>query len=168
MHWYTADLHFNHENIITLCDRPFRSAAEMDAHYVSALRSTVMGDDDLWILGDFCMGKQSRDEPYLRGLFEQIPGRKHLIRGNHDKPWIERFGWASRHDLKEISDGAHRIVMCHYPLRSWNRMHRGSLHYFGHVHCERLNMSRAWNVGVDAIGGRIAIATSELTGLESL
>lgn len=154
-HWYTADLHFNHENIIRFCNRPFSSVAEMDAFYIKDLQSKVNADDDLWILGDFCIGKQSRDEPYLKSLFDQIPGRKHLIRGNHDKPWIERWGWASRHDLFEITDEGQRIVLCHYPLRSWNGMHRGAWHFFGHVHNHGSNDLRSRNVGVDIMKGAV-------------
>ena len=147
--WYTADFHFNHDNIIRFCNRPFASTAEMDGHYVSCLQACVAPEDDLWILGDFGWGKEKRDGTYLKGLFDQIPGRKHLIRGNHDKPWMERWGWVSVHDLYEVKDGNQQIVLCHYPLRSWRGMCRGIWHFFGHVHTEYARHGNSWNVGVD-------------------
>ena len=43
---------------------------------------------------------------------------------------VERF--------TEISDGRHKITLCHYPLMSWNQMAKGSYMIHGHVHnnCE--------------------------------
>ena len=60
-HWYTADLHFGHANIIRLCNRPFRDADQMDAILMENLRSRVDQCDHLWIVGDFAFGRRSKD-----------------------------------------------------------------------------------------------------------
>jgi calcineurin-like phosphoesterase family protein len=46
-------------------------------------------------------------------------------------------------------DGAFR-VLCHYPLRSWNRMTRGALDLHGHSHGRLAPLPRQDDVGVDA------------------
>lgn len=73
-HWYTADTHFGHDNILGLCKRPFVSVHEMDAAMIVNLAISVQPDDDLWIVGDFGHGRRSGQEGYLQGLFDKIPG----------------------------------------------------------------------------------------------
>ena len=51
-HWYTADTHFGHENVMKFCDRPFSSVEEMDAVLIANMCDRVHEDDDLWIIGD--------------------------------------------------------------------------------------------------------------------
>ena len=41
MHFYTADPHFFHQNILKHCARPFRSVAEMNRVILNNYRSTV-------------------------------------------------------------------------------------------------------------------------------
>ncbi|MHA3916144.1 hypothetical protein [Halovulum sp. GXIMD14793] len=43
--WYTADTHFGHENVIGFCNRPFRSAGQMDAIMIENLWAKVNPDD---------------------------------------------------------------------------------------------------------------------------
>jgi calcineurin-like phosphoesterase family protein len=148
-HWYTADLHLGHANIIRYCARPFSSADEMDRHYLTTLRTLVAPEDDLWILGDFGFARNAAARTRLASLFEAIPGRKHLIRGNHDHKSVTRLGWASVHDLLEIEEDGHRLVLCHYPMLSWNRARYGAVHLFGHVHDDLRGFRGAVNVGVD-------------------
>jgi calcineurin-like phosphoesterase family protein len=45
-------------------------------------------------------------------------------------------------------DGA-QLVLCHYPLRSWNRMGRGALNLHGHSHGRLGPLPRQIDVGVD-------------------
>ena len=53
--WYRADTHFGHDNIIKYCNRPFTSAAQMDAALMENLRAKVGPEDTLWIVGDFAL-----------------------------------------------------------------------------------------------------------------
>ena len=44
--------------------------------------------------------------------------------------------------------------MFHYPIYEWDQMHRGSVHFHGHLHGNNNGMpgSRALDVGYDATG----------------
>ena len=68
-------------------------------------------------------------------------GKKHLILGNHDKDWIKKTDIAkhfiSVERFAELSDGQHKITLCHYPLMSWNHIAKGSYMIHGHIHNNR-------------------------------
>lgn len=148
MHWYTADLHLNHERIISFCGRPFWHAAQMDSHICQMLSSTVGPDDDLWIIGDFAFAKEM-DRSGIALRFQSLPGRKHLVVGNHDRPWIRELPWASVHDIVTVQDGDTMFVLCHYPMITWEHARHGSIQLFGHVHENWKGSRNSVNVGVD-------------------
>jgi calcineurin-like phosphoesterase family protein len=54
--WFTADFHLGHSNIIRYCNRPFPDTAEMDEAIIARLNASVKAEDELYYLGDFCMG----------------------------------------------------------------------------------------------------------------
>lgn len=180
MKYYIADPHFGHENIIRLCGRPFETAAEMDAYMLSAWQQTVRPADEVYIVGDFSF----RGRQPAAGILEQLPGRKILLRGNHDR-WVKGEPAAVRqleavHDLLVIEDTApdpetgvprtFSVVLCHYPLLEWPQYYRGSLHVYGHVHNSKghvydvlrrpfhpddsVSHPRALNAGADICGFR--------------
>ena len=153
-HWYTADTHFGHENVIRLSGRPFRSASYMDAALIENLWSKVGPEDVLWIVGDFAFGERAEDLDWLEGLFGQLPGaQKHLVLGNHDGEATRLLPWDSVGQLVEVADPAADpalpAVLCHYPMMTWHRARKGALHLFGHVHDKWVGARGAVNVGVD-------------------
>lgn len=157
--WFTADLHFGHTNVIKYSNRPYADAEEMDEALIANWNSRVEPGDEVWLIGDvfFC------DEKRARHIMSRLKGSIHLIYGNHDKvirnqaPLQKCFG-SITDGIKEIDrviDGEKvRIVMCHYPLLSWNRAFHGSLHLHGHVHSvvPTDGKCRRYDVGVDANG----------------
>lgn len=147
-HWYTADTHFNHAAIIRHCSRPYRDSAEMDQAILRNLEARVQPGDDLWIIGDFGFGFDARPD-YLQHCFDRVPGRKHLIVGNHDTSGICGLGWTSVRDLTEVKDGGMAFVLCHYPMITWNGARRGAIQLFGHVHKHWQGSTNSVNVGVD-------------------
>lgn len=92
-HYFTADTHFGDDPVRRVFARPFPSVADMDAAIVT--RAGAVGpDDDLWILGDFAAVETEAGRQAARAAFSALPGRKHLIRGNHDLPWtVEQLRW---------------------------------------------------------------------------
>ena len=148
MHWYTADLHLNHEAVIRFCNRPFSTASEMDSHICDAICRKVLPDDDLWIIGDFAFAKEI-SRAAIQARFASLPGRKHLVVGNHDLKWIRDLPWHSVHDILTVKDEESTFVLCHYPMITWPRARYGTIQLFGHVHNNWRGSRNSVNVGVD-------------------
>ena len=128
--FYTADQHFFHRNIIDFCDRPFLSVDQMNEAIIANHNDRVTPADEVYMLGDISFqGSLGVD------ILKNLNGQKHLIIGNHDCNTIIRWaGWKSIQEMKEVKDGGDKIILCHYPLLSWNGMWKGSFHFHGHCH----------------------------------
>ena len=132
MTYFTSDQHFGHANIIRFCDRPFKTAEEMDEVMLAKWNAKVTDEDDVWILGDLFFRSAT-----VGPILERLKGRKHLILGNHDDSWIGKID-LERHFLSVDSfysgtiDG-HLVTMCHYPMLSWPQDKKSYMIY-GHIH----------------------------------
>lgn len=148
-HFFTADTHFADDPVRRFFGRPFASVAQMDDAMIA--RAGVVGaDDDLWIIGDFAACETESGRAAAQRAFAAMPGRKHLVRGNHDPDWVvQTLPWASVHDLVEIEAGGRRFVLCHYPLVTWDGARAGAVQLFGHVHTRWRGAEGQVNVGVD-------------------
>lgn len=159
--WFTADTHFGHANIIRHCNRPFGSVQEMDDALIASINAHVAPADTLYHLGDFAF--RGNDPAVYRG---RIHCRSVvLILGNHDP---QTLAGAVKPEFAALFSGVHsllrinavvagqprRIMLCHYAMRVWDKVHYGSWHLFGHSHgtlADDPNL-RSWDVGVDANG----------------
>ena len=132
--FFTADTHFGDHRTINIQKRPFADVAAMDALIVEQWNAAVGPGD-------------------VAALLERLNGTKHLLRGNNDPDaTVAAAGWASVGDYAEIDADGHRLVLCHYPFRSWNGQHRGALNLHGHSHGRLKPMPRQFDVGVDVHG----------------
>lgn len=130
--WVTSDTHFNHENIIKYCNRPFGSVEEMNETLIENWNSVVKPGDKVYHLGDVFMG----DKEGFKKLWPRLNGQKRLIVGNYD-------------DIKFLSCGSffkkvgmwrmfpeYQCVLTHVPLRlnpeSVDHKYNYNLH--GHLH----------------------------------
>ena len=153
MIYFTADLHLGHNAIIHMQDRPFDSVEQMNDTLIKNINSFVSDNDTLYILGDIAhrLTVEKANE-----LIKKINGKKILIRGNHDKEYDETL-FEAIYDYLEINIDGIPFVLMHYPIRSWNKMKRGSIHLHGHIHSNEaynyLNREEGlfqYDVGVDA------------------
>lgn len=128
MIWFTADFHFGHRNIISLCNRPFGSVEEMNEILIENFNSLVKKNDTVYILGDISM-KADVALDYL----PKLNGNKIILIGNHDFRHMRTLRkHFSCHDIHVIKPNGRPIVLCHYPMRTWYNSHRGSWHAHGH------------------------------------
>jgi len=145
--WFTGDTHFGHGGAIGRFKRPFRSVAEMDEALVGRWNETVGRGDEVWHLGDFAY-RMAPDR--IAALLARLNGAKHLVTGNNDGPDTAALsGWASVQAYVELVQDGARLVLCHYPFRTWNGMYRGAYNLHGHSHGQLAGLTRQVDVGVD-------------------
>ncbi|WP_018042967.1 metallophosphoesterase family protein [Methylobacterium sp. 88A] len=143
--FFTADSHFGHASILHGLRTGFAGIAEHDAMLIEAWNSTVAPGDTVYHLGDFALSTPE----YAAKIFRRLHGRKILVVGNHDKK-NRRLPWAEQHQgIREVSVDGRHLALCHYPMRSWPRAFKGSLHLFGHTHGLLPGTTQSCDVGVD-------------------
>lgn len=132
---FTSDTHFFHKKIQEFCPdtRKGKDVQEMNELIIEAWNSKVRPGDMIYHLGDFSFGKE---EETLE-LIGRLNGIIHLIKGNHDgSRFLRAVGhkFASVKDKRVLRVDDLTIVLDHFPIESWDRMHHGSLHFHGHLH----------------------------------
>lgn len=144
--FFTSDTHFGDHRTLNIHKRPFGSVGEMNALMTANWNATVGPEDEVWHLGDV-----ARTANQMSQFLAMLPGRKHLVRGNNDPGSVNPdIGWDSVQDYRELELDGHRLVLCHYPFRSWNGQHRKSINLHGHSHGRLKKIPRQVDVGVDA------------------
>ena len=171
MIYFTADLHFGHKSILSLCNRPFDSLEEMDEALIRNWNKKVKRNDTVYVVGDFAWKKETVDR-YLQAL----NGKKILVIGNHDKWTVDDTigsGFSEKIKYEEVSLNGHPVTLCHYPMVEWkNSRKEGSsrLGYliYGHIHNnikpeyrQLFLHENALNAGVD-INGFTPVSFDEL------
>ena len=128
----------------------------MNEALIQNINDMVGEDDVLYHLGDWAFGHKGEYYKTCRYFRDRIICRNvHLIWGNHDRHEIYDL-FSSCNDLTEIHVNNQLIVLCHYPLLSWNKAGHQSWMLFGHCHinmnkfvAENLPNSKMLDVGVD-------------------
>jgi calcineurin-like phosphoesterase family protein len=86
--YFTSDTHFSHFNIITACNRPYKSAEEMNEKLISNWNKTVYKDDEVYHLGDIAFFRSTNGNGLKinpKNLLSKLNGNIIYIAGNHDK-----------------------------------------------------------------------------------
>ena len=136
--FYTADQHWGHAGIIHHTTRPFRDVREMNEMLTRKWNEVVGHEDTVYHMGDLTLGGVEAAMEYIRRLHGDLV----IIPGSHDRKWIDRAhhmrtmgGKVIRATvIHEVREGEERIVLCHYPMTSWNGSHNGAWHFSGHKH----------------------------------
>ena len=107
-----SDMHFDHANIIRFCNRPFRSAVDMNSALHRNWNRAVRDGDRVYYLGDLTYGRGRRTIDYW---LSRLNGRIRFIRGNHDTDIITRAEVIE--DKFRIRYKGHDFLLMHYPYR---------------------------------------------------
>lgn len=176
--YFTSDLHFGHRLVAKI--RGFGDDDEATARHDGAIcdnwRSTVTDRDVVYVLGDLCIS----DLANALGLLDMLPGKKHLIWGNHDaghpmhKNWrsqqgrfLDVFATANVHATVKL--GQQKLMLSHFPYdgdtdgrdhdrhEEWRLRDAGIPLIHGHVHSSTQFTASSIgtpqvHVGVDAWG----------------
>lgn len=147
--WFTADLHHGHPKIVKICNRPVDPADHDEWLLKEVFNKYVQKKDEVYILGDVSLGKKQDAAKWVA----RMNGNKHLITGNHDKSVDHLGNWTEITKIKDFTFSRDtlniHIVLCHYPIASWNRKIHGSWHLYGHVHGRFENTGLSWDCGID-------------------
>lgn len=148
--WFISDTHFNHENIIKYCNRPFKNSKQMDEYIIKQWNSVVNEEDIVYHLGDFALGL-SFDE--YKDLFDKLNGQIILIRGNHDrkgKEFLKRIGFIEVY--KKLTIG--NYILSHRPLNK-KQIPADFINIHGHIHNndykEGFDKNKYINISVEKI-----------------
>jgi calcineurin-like phosphoesterase family protein len=145
--WFTADTHFGLAGAIGIFKRPFRSVAEMDDAIIARWNEVVAPADKVWHLGDFAIGATRLR---IANLLKQLNGTKYLIIGNNDgAATTHAVGWENVEHYADIAYEDVRLILCHYPFRTWDGISKGSYNLHGHSHGRLTPLRRQVDVGVD-------------------
>ena len=133
-HWFSADYHLGHANIIEYCGRPFKNIEHMNSEIIRRHNAIVKPEDTVYHLGDFCFKNTlNRGEglPITAGEYrKQLNGHLIFIRGNHDnnnscktimnKAELELFGWKVliQHEPTHI-DYKYPLILCGHIHEKW-------------------------------------------------
>lgn len=142
--YFASDFHIGHQNVIKFDSRPFEDLQDMHNKLIENWNSVVGENDLVFYLGDFSF----KDRGSGKWFRDQLNGKIHFIMGNHDRMRIVgHLGFDKIYGddtalggaTIEIKDddanrGYQTIVLCHYPILSWNKSHHGSWHIHGHCH----------------------------------
>jgi len=166
-HAYYSDPHFEHENIIKYCDRPFGDSKEMVDELIRRYNEVVRENQNVLWVGD-CYFKNRGKE-----ILDSLNGNKYLLRGNHDKRKKDKeflsFGFKEvykEHFLSSLDE--YDVRFSHYPHFGFSLDKRyenlrppiedSVVLIHGHCHAKE---KRTWmntvHVGVDAWDFRPAL-----------
>ena len=171
--WIGSDYHLNHLNILKYCSHRVPSSydgyaphdwddvAEMNEMIIEKHNSVVAPDDEIYLIGDICMGQIIKAPSLIR----RLNGRKYLVKGNHDKSlhklilsdpelsdlfvWIKDY-----HEMSYTYNGKkHMLCMLHFPMKYWNGSGHSSIHFHGHLHGSPSGIDgKILDVGIDTNG----------------
>ena len=165
--WFTSDNHHHHKGIFKHCPttREGADVDEMTEIMIKRWNSKIAPNHRVYMLGDFCFHK---DKGVTRNILDRLNGKIHVIMGNHDYHFRDYPGmYLDRVEeivhYKELYIDKIKVVLCHYPMIEWNRMHHGSVMLYGHVHGGLpLSPYRSMDVGIDTRPGMTPYSWEEI------
>lgn len=132
--WLISDTHFGHNNIIIYAQREKNHEVIMLSNWIDR----VGEDDQVLHLGDFALGGPGNQKRWAK-LMGRLPGKKFLIKGNHDPNTDEVFDLAGFTLIKPFI--WKEVAFTHEPLTAycdhegwWSHPDKWRINVHGHTH----------------------------------
>ena len=122
-YWLITDTHLGHKAMVRMCGRP----ENFDRLIMEGWKKCVQANDMVIHLGDAAW-----DDEHLKKLV-RLPGRKILVRGNHDKKSLQVYmemGFSMACDAFMMKLGNVSILFSHWPRYG----HSYDINIHGHQH----------------------------------
>lgn len=137
--FFTADLHFGHENVIKFDARPFETVEEMDEELIRRWNEKVGKGDLVYVLGDMIWKTRNSD---AETLIKRLNGQIILIKGNHDRFLHNAKAKNALAGVKDyddicvkLEDGSERrVILFHQYIPFYIGHRHEAIHLFGHSH----------------------------------
>lgn len=161
--WITSDWHFNHDREFIWKARGCNSVQEMNEAIIKNHNACVQPEDTVYVLGDCCLG--GGDSNILeanKSLIEQLNGKIHIIRGNHDTDRRVAMYESCKNVVSVLyADMIHykgyHFYISHYPTLTSNlekeSLKQCTCNLFGHTHQTtnfHMDMPFMYHVGMDS------------------
>ena len=167
--WYTSDLHFGHMLVADI--RGYSHPTGHDLAITEEWQRIVKKDDTVYVLGDIATSGYA----YALDIIKHLPGRKHLIAGNHDpvhpmhrqtaaakqREWLDTFETIMPFARKRLN--RIEFLLSHFPYEAWGDGERPGSRYnqyrlpdmgmpliHGHTHGTEREHGHQMHVGWDA------------------
>lgn len=153
--WLTSDTHYGHANIVRGVSqwldtdgqvsrnqtRDFDTVSQMNDTIVNNINNVVQPEDVLIHLGDWSFGGKSNISEFRERIH---CNNVILITGNHDEHIMNNkdncqslFSHVAPYSEIQVTQRSGEkslLVLFHYPILSWNKVVRCSVHLHGHMH----------------------------------
>lgn len=154
--WFSSDLHFGHDREFLWGPRGFDSIEKMNKKIIQNIKETVGEEDHFYICGDLALCPPEEAKYWL----SQIPGKVHVIIGNHDTDTrlklYESLGFDCSYGGR-MHYGLYHFFLSHYPTLTANpgenKLSIAHINLYGHTHdksCWHPENPYAYNVSMDA------------------
>ena len=159
MLYFSSDLHLQHDKNFIYSPRGFDNISEMNISILKNFNKIITQEDDLYLLGDTFLGDLSTGI----SLFNQLPGKIHLIWGNHCTD-TRKEAMSKCHNVVEVIGYANIIkykkyhfYLSHFPTITTNfddyqkPLIQRILCLAGHTHSkDKFDKCGSYNVSIDA------------------
>ena len=158
--WFFGDPHFDHENILWYCNRPFPNVVSMNETIIERYFQRVRKGDTVYFLGDMSFGRGSHPARYWLSELQRNESwaRFYYIKGSHDNKIRETSIGLDCVDVsqsKVISVegkkiGTHQVLLIHDPNQAPSNWDGWVIHGHNHNYAPRIDLERKRiNVSLD-------------------
>ncbi len=133
MTYLISDLHFDHENVIEYCNRPFADVEDMNQTLLTNWNRVVSEDDEVIFGGDLTISGSV--SAFLEWI-DQLQGEIIFLVGNHDDVVFRNLDRVHIYDHYQLQYGDYEFYCTHRPEdipRNWSGWGIHGHHHNNHL-----------------------------------